>query len=298
MIPYFPHFTKLDLDHKVEIEQIVANFPPYSDFNFVSLFCWNTDGNTEVSRIGNGLVIKLKDYTSDDVTYSLIISGSDARRNLDIVLSHVNKLSLVPEYTILSLQNHDNLILSEEPYNHDYVYRVDRLARLDGSSYKKKRNKVHQFQNDLGEVVNTSFYTSLPDGIELDIEGLLVQWCFENDILYKDQSDEIAAIKTALANIEVFDLILTTLRVNGKLKGFSLNQKLLDGNAICHFEKTIKAHNNIGTYLVNKVANFLRDEGCAYVNWEQDLGLNGLRNLKQSYNTYFYLKKYSVAIAD
>ncbi len=293
-IPLFPLFTKLTIDHKGEIERLMERFPPYSDFNFVSLFCWNTDGNTEVSKIGNGLAIKLKDYTSNDVTYSLLVSGNDTRKHVDLMLAHVKKLSLVPEYTVLALKAARGLVVSEEPENHDYIYRVDRLAGLDGGEYKKKRNKVHQFHGDLGEVVTTELHTTLRTGLDIEIEGLLVQWCFESGVLVDDQKDEIAAIRMALNNLHTLGLVLTTLRVDGKLKGISINQKLTEGNAICHFEKTIKAHNNIGAYLVHQVACQLRSEGCAYVNWEQDLGIEGLRSLKRSYHTYFYLKKFTI----
>lgn len=41
MIPKFPEFKKLELSNKEEIENFTSKFPPYSDFNFVSMWCWD-----------------------------------------------------------------------------------------------------------------------------------------------------------------------------------------------------------------------------------------------------------------
>ncbi|MGI8475489.1 MAG: hypothetical protein ACR2OO_03850 [Thermomicrobiales bacterium] len=38
-IPSFPSFRPLEISDQFEIEQWVKQFPPYSDFNFVSLWC-------------------------------------------------------------------------------------------------------------------------------------------------------------------------------------------------------------------------------------------------------------------
>ena len=59
MIGQFPKFTALRLEDKKEYQKIISSFAPYSDFNFVSLFSWNINDKTFVSKLGSGIVIRL-----------------------------------------------------------------------------------------------------------------------------------------------------------------------------------------------------------------------------------------------
>ena len=44
MLPEFPQFKKLELSDKEEVEKFTSKFPPYSDFNFVSMWSWDIKG--------------------------------------------------------------------------------------------------------------------------------------------------------------------------------------------------------------------------------------------------------------
>ncbi len=218
--------------------------------------------------------------------------SSDAIKYINELFNVTDTLSLVPETTIKSLSNIDDFIIEEDLDNFDYIYKVDELLKMGGGALKKKRNKVNQFKNDLSEVVTTKTYKKVTDIQRLEAEGLFAQWCFENDKFAIDLLDESSAIFNAIDNLEQLDLVFIELRVKDKLKGFSINQKVDSNTAVCHFEKTVRAHVNIGPYLVNKVAEELDKMGCEYVNWEQDLGIVGLRQAKKSYQNSHHLKKY------
>src|SRR4051812_119537 len=68
----FPKFIKLDLRHKDSLREIAKNFPPYSDFNFVSLFTWDRDNSVAVSELNGNLVVRFSDYTDGEIFYSLL----------------------------------------------------------------------------------------------------------------------------------------------------------------------------------------------------------------------------------
>jgi len=44
MIPEFPQFKNLELTDKIDVEKFTSKFPPYSDFNFVSMWSWDIKG--------------------------------------------------------------------------------------------------------------------------------------------------------------------------------------------------------------------------------------------------------------
>lgn len=296
MIARFPNFSPIGLRHKEEYEEIIKDFPPYSDFNFVSLFCWNSNQTTEISRLGEGIVIKLKDYTSDNIIYSFLSKDKETLKMVKKILDLSPRLCLVPESTINAMGPHD-LDICEEPDNFDYVYKLLDLVSLDGKKYKKKRNKVHRFNTDLSSDVTTQVVRDIAPSLRQEIEGVVVQWCFENEVLVADMQDEVDAILAAVDNLKALNLILVEVRVKGKLKGFSINEITHGTYSLCHFEKTINAHENIASYLVKSVADILLTKGSHFVNWEQDLGLDGLRQLKRSYHQDHFLKKYSLSYA-
>src|SRR5688572_17995075 len=72
MIPRFPRFKKLSLEDKDEIEAVIKGFPPYSDYNFVSLLSWNTNERIEVAKLYENLVIKFEDYVTNEIFYSFL----------------------------------------------------------------------------------------------------------------------------------------------------------------------------------------------------------------------------------
>src|SRR5262249_54456852 len=71
-IPRFPDFKRLAVEDQYEIEQWVKQFEPYSDFNFVSMWSWNTTGDFEVSWVGDNLAVIFNDYSTNQRFLSFI----------------------------------------------------------------------------------------------------------------------------------------------------------------------------------------------------------------------------------
>lgn len=72
MIPEFPEFKKLELSDKKDIEQFTSKFPPYSDFNFVSMWSWDIKGEMRVSQLNDNLVVRFTDYLTGEPFYSFL----------------------------------------------------------------------------------------------------------------------------------------------------------------------------------------------------------------------------------
>src|SRR3989344_5884162 len=63
-MPQFPQFKKLELSDKEEIEKFTGQFEPYSDFNFVSLYSWNTKDEFKICFLNGNFVVRFLDYDS------------------------------------------------------------------------------------------------------------------------------------------------------------------------------------------------------------------------------------------
>src|SRR3989344_1313301 len=88
MIPTFPKFKNLELGDRADIESLTKKFQPYSDYNFTSLWCWDTYGQIQVSKLHGNLVIRFTDYLTGEPFYSFM-----GTIDVDHTVSELLKLS-------------------------------------------------------------------------------------------------------------------------------------------------------------------------------------------------------------
>jgi hypothetical protein len=296
MIATYPDFSKLSLEHKDQLARFTAKFEPYSDFNFVSLFSWNTDGSAEVAILDGNLVIRIPDYLDGHPVYSLL-GDNRIDASVETLLQSVPKLELVPEAVIQKLEQPGLYDIAEDENNFDYVYDVSHLIHLKGSHFKKKRNKNNVFVKE-----HEGYELVVKVVKDLDVAHIEAlqqvdrQWA---QIASRDKGDILAerkALGRLFENFSAFELIIVEVVVDNEIKAFSVNELLASGYALCHFEKALTTHHeHLNTFLTIEVAKKLHEAGCEFMNWEQDLGLEGLRRSKQSYHPIRMLKKYTLS---
>ena len=295
MIAKYPKFTKLSIDKKPEIIKYTKNFEPYSDFNFTSLLAWDTNSRTEVSDLNGNLIIKLPDYTTGKTSYS-ILGNTKIHQSIEELLKQNATLQLVPESVIDQLTDLKTLKVKQDRDSFDYIYSVSRLARMSGKDYKKKRNKANTFfkaHSNIELVVKN--HKKLTPELTKQIINLDKTWSQQTEKPTKDAKFERQAIKNILDNFSKLNCFIITIHVDNKLQAFSINEIIDKKYAICHFEKALKIHHqHIYAFLAREVAKEMHKSGCQFVNWEQDLGIAGIRKSKMSYSPTKMLKKYTI----
>jgi hypothetical protein len=168
--------------------------------------------------------------------------------------------------------------------NFEYVYLAEDLSNLKGKKYHAKRNHINRL---LAE--HTCEYRRYTGSDYNECIALQKKW-----IHCKDDSpegcEELEVIKRALLNLDRLGLKCGLLFADGELKAFSIGEAFGD-MAIIHIEKADPELR--GAYaLINR--EFVRNEWSKmkYINREEDMGIEGLRKAKLSYNPAFLLKKY------
>ncbi len=87
------------------------------------------------------------------------------------------------------------------------------------------------------------------------------------------------------------------MTVDEKPVAFWICEKLYDNCVISHFEKAkSKDYNGIYPYLKHRTAQVLWERDISFINLEQDLGIQGLREAKKQFHPSSYLKKYIVEL--
>lgn len=176
--------------------------------------------------------------------------------------------------------------------NWDYVYSVRDLVELAGDKYHRKRNHIAQFQAE-----HTQWeYRPLTPDLAPACEELQDLWCDEKHCdLSATLHAESRAVKEALHNLDRLSALGGCILVGGKVEAFTLGEPLNADTVTIHIEKANAAFH--GLYqVINQ--QFLEHQGhdFAYVNRQQDLGVQGLRKAKESYHPHHMIEKYVVRL--
>lgn len=296
MITKFPTFTKLTLAQQKDIERFTVRFEPYSDFNFTSLFCWSIDNSTEVSMLNDNLVIKLPDYITGKPVYS-ILGKTNVDSSLEKLLATTKSVRLVPEVVVKSIDHPRQFRFREDQDNFDYIYNLEHLASLSGKKYKAKRQKSNSVKRAFGHKLIVSRSSVINPLVKKDLRRVFDEWAKESKQTTKEIQPEEVAFSRLLELSNHFSLLVSLITLEGRAVGFSVNEILNNKYALCHFEKAVSIHSQFFSFLVNQAAKDVLEYGCKFVNWEQDLGIDGIRKSKSSYHPALFLKKYTVELA-
>lgn len=294
ILPEFPLFKEVDLSVKDAVTAHLARYPlEASEYTFTNILAFRSTYNFKISLLSDNLIL-LKD--TDPVSAFCPVGNYQIPDALDAIFDYLKVhtdmpyMERVPEsFVNACLKDNDNFIVEEQRDHFDYVHEVRELIELRGRKYHDKKNKVNKFRS-----LHTYEYLTLtPDLIE---ECLAFEdyWCEVKECeKYYGLEKERCAIFAMLNNFGALNIKGGAIRIDNKIAALSLGEKLIPGTIVIHVEKANPDFP--GLYqVINQ--EFLMHEADEYrfVNREQDLGIQGLRNAKMSYNPVRFVKKYKV----
>lgn len=298
MIPSFPEFASLSLSHKKPIEDITNQFPPYSDFNFVSLWCWNLTQKTEVSRLHENIVIRMEDYVTTEIIY-MFIGKNEVEKTVENLFDYLKEnnqaqeLFLIPEDSIkASYESLDSKYhIYEDRDSFDYVLSVNALSLMEGKKLHQKRKMLNHFKKLFTPHVEIfSIADSRAKKIVMDFFEI---WK-KNKGEYDSKNEELALHNLFSGLDSEQNIFIIVASQDEKTIGFSVLETLENGYAVGDFLKGDTQYKGVYEFLYQTIANFLKEKRIVYYNIEQDLGIEGLRRSKLDYNPEFFLKKYTI----
>lgn len=218
----------------------------------------------------------------------------DAKKYFNNVLGQKIKAYAIDEEAancLMDLEGSFDIV--EERMYFDYVYDGDKLRTLSGSKYHKKKNHVNGFLKEYGDRYECKEMSS---NDKEEIFAYLDKWHSLRNIVdeYNRDDYELKGIKYLIDKCSMVDYKMFGIYVDGVLEAFSLGTySAEEKTAYIHVEK---ANPNIrGLYaFVNQqfLVNCFPD--AQFVNREDDMGLEGLRHAKMSYNPIKLVKKYEI----
>ncbi|MBM7870759.1 hypothetical protein JOC70_002253 [Clostridium pascui] len=290
-------FKPLTLDDKDLFEKYIK---PYNfstcEYSFLSLFLWRKGCEIHYSIINDVLIIKKVDFNhSSHFMQPLGYKMKDLKEIVDTLIEYKkeNNMDYLFKDAELNFINDlkevygDSLEILEDRDGADYIYLREDLVKLSGKKYHAKKNHYNAF-------VKKYNYKAVPITEDIVDDCLMAgrEWCNKNDckgyVLY-----ELFGIKDLLKNIAKINFVGMAVYVDDKISAFTIGEVVNENTAIIHIEKADADVRGLYAF-VNR--HFLEEylPSVTYVNREQDLGIEGLRKAKLSYNPVELVMKYIV----
>ena len=292
-------FQELKIEDKNILDPYFQlNYHENSHLNFTNLFMWRKPYHIEWC-IEEDILFFIAEYNeekfalqplcTEDKFFMAIdkIRAYFAEQNLPLVFSGLEEMAVekLKEYPAGEFEFEDN----RDDY--DYVYNSADLIKLSGRKFHSKKNHLNSFRKNYPEAKYLPINDDIITLCKITING----WYKKRLALTPDDpfiKAERDAIIEVLNNFDALKLKGGAIFLVNKVMAFTFGEALNTDTAVIHVEKADPDVN--GAYTAINQA-FVENEWAdmAYINREEDMGLEGLRKAKESYRPVKMIKKFT-----
>ncbi len=293
-------FRTPQIEDKSHAEEILYKLNYRINENcFGDIFIWRNTYNTKIAFSNNYMFVK---FVSGKTHYYLFPAGKgnleeavkllyeDAMQNGD----KFYMACVTPEMkTELDDIFPDKFDYEPTRNTFDYIYNSSDLITLSGRKFHSKRNHIARF-----EALGDWHYEEITRENIAACRKMSDQWCKINGC-GTDSSlrAEHCAVEQAFSNYFELGLKGGMIVLDGRIVAFAMGQKLCGDTFIVHIEKAFSDVEGAYTIINREFASH-NAEKFAYINREDDAGVEGLRKAKLSYHPAILLEKNCVTLKD
>lgn len=300
-------FCKIELKHKEIFDKYLAQDNlALSDINFTNCYMWRHAREISFAEVAGNLIIKTQ-YPAQAPYIFYPIGSGDKKASLDSMLQEFKAQNLSLQIRALSKEQASEL---EQFYPHakpvanrdkfDYIYSVSELITLSGRKYHKKKNHLNYFLQEYAHFA----YEAIDSSNIAQLQAVNNAWFEANPNKSDGLKFENLGINDALNSFEALGLKGGLIRIDSQIAAFSFGETIpctlsyegvSGGVVVMHIEKADSQFRGIFQAINQQVLEHCFAQ-CAWVNREEDLGIEGLRKAKLSYQPTFLLEKFEVVL--
>lgn len=288
-------FASFDPSKKSQYDDILQNCGNRGcEYSFTNLYMW---GRQKAAFIDNTLVF-FSQFNRKSV-YLFPVGTGDKKAVIETVILDAKERGIPCRFTGLTHDDCDtleNLFPGRFRYHFDrdsfdYVYDINDLADLKGKRFQKKRNHLNRFRADRPDCKLEPITAENLSAAE----EMVARWyeLRQQENPHGDYKLEQAALKKAFRDFDILQLEGMILTENGQILAMTMGSFLNETTFDVHFEKALDAHDGTYAAINQGFASFLRETypNLLWLNREDDMGLEGLRKAKLSYNPHHMIEK-------
>ena len=267
---------------------------------FANVYLWSRQYPVKWAIIKNALVFKSEDENHVSFAYPAG-APEDVKNALEEMMEYSKAkgrpflmYNVTPEYFAQLEEWYPGRFQIEyDRDSADYVYESEKLATLSGKKLHGKRNHINKFK----KTYNYEYTPITADRIRecLDLEA---EWCKVNNCdQHEGTGNERRALIYALHNFDALGLTGGILHVEGKIAAFTFGMPINQDTFGVHVEKADTRIDGAYAMINYEFANHIPEQ-YIYINREEDLGIEGLRKAKLSYQPAIILEKYVACLKE
>lgn len=282
MLPIYPETTELTLDLRPLLHPLFQELSEgISEFTFANLYLFRQTHHYTLAALADTTMVVLG--RDNHTPFFMLPFGFPEQPLLARLFRDRGMMKCASKGQAAFLEKMGYRVQADRD-NFDYLYRRQDLAELGGRQYHKKRNLIKAF-------VSSHTYTALPLRTEHQRDALQVleQWRAENT-----QPGDYVAAWEALEKMEVLQLCGGIYYVESRPVAYTMGEELAGGASFAvYFEKAVSGYKGLYQFINQSFAAVL-PEVYETINREQDLGEEGLRQAKLSYNPTGFVEKFKI----
>lgn len=287
-------FKDITLQDKAIIQSITLESTRQNcDLSFSNLFSWKFLYHTKYALINGFLVFRF--YANGELSYMAPIGKGNFKNVLTEMLEDANNqgqpfqmlgVCSWMKADIEAVMSGSFEFISDRDYA-DYLYLREDLATLKGKKFQSKRNHINKFKKNYPDYEYLPLTRELiPECLELEAKWCKANNCQEEVALQAERQ----ALTCSFKHFEELGLRGGVLHVNGQIVAFTFGMPINYETFDVSVEKADTSIDGAYTMINNEFANHIPEQ-YIYINREEDLGLEGLRKAKLSYNPVIILEK-------
>ncbi len=295
------HFEPVTMSMKPQIDAITKEWGEGScQHSFVTFFALQEKYGDSVC-LENGTLYISRDHLSDGRirTCLMPMGPADTKETVSRLLEDTHerglKLRLFPitkksAKAIKEAFPNSFRIYPERRWA-EYLYYSRKLVELEGSALAGKRRSIRLFYRDLPG--KAEVFPLVPEMIK-DIDEFHARWLIENQATHDADvlERELRSERRILSHMEELGITGFVVTVGGMIRGYCFGSTLSPDVYDAIIMKGDRGIRHLYAFMYQELGRL--GSRCTYINFEEDLGVPGLRECKLSYHPDRMLYKYCV----
>lgn len=288
-------FVPLQLSDRQLFEEMFTKYPQkLSGYNFTSLYGWNqvyrflwtqledhtlliAAWDKEEQRYHLVQPVGVFDDTSQELLLRQLFRWTDG---VKIIGASAEFLDNFPSFCV-------HFLIQEDRDRANYLYRTVDLAHLEGRRFEKKRNLISQVDKFYHWVLKDL------DATCQDCPQILIKLGEKGE---DDPSlqEELLVLNTILHEYDQLRAKGYMIQIENKTVAFSIVDELNPTTQVVLFEKADKQFKGLFQLINRETSKKILTNGYEWINREEDMGIEGLRRAKLSYQPSELIMSYTL----
>lgn len=283
-------FTPVRPEDKGVLQDYLRRFPQkVSGYTFATLAAWAEPHGIHWSRVSDGCLILCRQTGPQRHFHLQQPIGVMKPECWQSMLFEAQKLQYPLHVMYVAqafLDDHQDFcshfIAEGDRDASNYIYLANDLAELPGGRYAKKRNLISQFL----ALYKTWDTIPLDSGCGQACRDMLLSIAHDQGIALNDPTlkAELSALDFSMRHFDELEQSGMMIRIDGVASAFSMFERLNDETVVIHFEKARREFKGLYQMINRETARMIKAAEYQFINREEDLGKDGLRQAKLSYS--------------